>query len=63
MLWHVTRNLIHLLKSMELDEYLKISIMPIAAYSRDHFLIKDTDTDKAKQIFEDLGILCQYSKE
>ena len=34
----------------------KISIMPIAAYSRDHFLIKEKDVEKAKKIFEDLGI-------
>ena len=33
-----------------------ISIMPIAAYSRDHFLIQKESIDKAVTIFENLGI-------
>ncbi|MEI7510576.1 MAG: ACT domain-containing protein [Candidatus Peregrinibacteria bacterium] len=33
-----------------------ISIMPIAAYSRDHFLISDKDMNGAKDVFESLGI-------
>jgi uncharacterized protein len=31
-----------------------VSLMPIAAFSRDHFLVKDIE--KAKQVFENLGI-------
>jgi len=33
-----------------------ITIMPIAAYSRDHFLIKDKDIEKAIKVLEKLGI-------
>ena len=33
-----------------------ISIMPIAAYSRDHFLIKEENIVKAIKVFESLGI-------
>ncbi len=33
-----------------------ISIMPIAAFSRDHFLVKTKDSEKAKEVFESLGI-------
>lgn len=33
-----------------------ISIMPLAAFSRDHFLIKEKDAEKAKTIFTNLGI-------
>ncbi len=31
-----------------------VSLLPIAAFSRDHFLVKDIE--KAKQVFESLGI-------
>lgn len=33
-----------------------VSVMPIAAYSRDHFLVKEKDLDKAKNAFEEMGI-------
>ncbi|MBT5023352.1 ACT domain-containing protein [Candidatus Woesearchaeota archaeon] len=33
-----------------------ISIMPIAAYSKDHFLIKDNYLEKAKKVFQELGV-------
>jgi len=38
----------------------KISIMPIAAFSRDHFLIKSENFETAKQVFESLGIAVQW---
>lgn len=41
----------------------KISIMPIAAFSRDHFLIKKESLDIAKEVFESLGISIQYYNE
>lgn len=34
----------------------KVSILPIAAYSRDHFLIKEKDLTKAKKALESLGL-------
>ncbi|MFA4930600.1 MAG: ACT domain-containing protein [Patescibacteria group bacterium] len=34
----------------------KISIMPIAAYSRDHFLIKDKDVVRASDVFTKFGM-------
>jgi len=34
----------------------KISIFPISAYSRDHFLIKEKDLAKAKEALENLGL-------
>lgn len=34
----------------------KISIMPIAAFSRDHFLVKENNLDKAIKILEKLGL-------
>ena len=33
-----------------------VTIMPIAAYSRDHFLVKEKDLEKAKKTFEEIGI-------
>jgi uncharacterized protein len=33
-----------------------ISIMPLAAFSRDHFLIKENDEERAKEVFAKLGI-------
>jgi len=33
-----------------------ISIMPIAAFSKDHFLIKDKDLDKAVKVLEKIGV-------
>jgi hypothetical protein len=33
-----------------------ISVMPIAAFSRDHFLIQEENLDSATQVFEDMGI-------
>ena len=34
----------------------KIAIMPIAAFSRDHFLIKEKHLEKAKFVFENMGV-------
>lgn len=36
-----------------------INIMPIAAYSKDHFLIKEKNITKAKQVFKDIGIVVE----
>lgn len=33
-----------------------ISIMPIAAYSRDHFLIKEVDSDRAISVLQSIGL-------
>ena len=33
-----------------------ISIMPLAAFSRDHFLIRNKDVQEAKRVFESLGL-------
>ena len=33
-----------------------VSIMPMAAYSRDHFLIKEADAERARGVFEGMGI-------
>ncbi len=33
-----------------------ITIMPIAAFSKDHFLVKDKDINKAIRVLENLGI-------
>ena len=38
-----------------------ISVMPIAAFSRDHFLIKEKDVEKAVIVFENLGIKIYHS--
>jgi uncharacterized protein len=40
-----------------------ISIMPIAAFSRDHFLIKEENLTVAKQVFQELGSSVQNYKE
>ena len=32
----------------------KISVLPFAAYSRDHIFVADRDFDKAMQVLEDL---------
>ncbi|MFH1591143.1 MAG: ACT domain-containing protein [archaeon] len=33
-----------------------VSVMPLAAYSRDHFLVKEVDLDKAVETFSALGV-------